>query len=288
MSHLVSDNAVLGGFRIAHGKHGKGNPVVLIHGTPSSSLIWRNIVPALVDGGHQVHLYDLLGYGRSERPWNPAVDTSVTAQVPVLEALLDHWGLKQIDLVAHDIGGAVAQRFALSHPDQVRSLTLIDSVSFDSWPSARTRQQMAAGLEALIKAPDEDHRQDFRQWILSTVHDPARLAAESLERYLDYISGPLGQASFFQHQVRHYDPRHTAELSDRLHELGRLPVQIIWGEQDAWQSVDWAYRLQAAIPGARLQVLPDCGHFAMEDKPEEISALLIDFIARSRMVEGAA
>ena len=164
------------------------------------------------------------------------------------------------------------------HPERVRSLTLIDTVSFDSWPSKRTRQQMQAGLEALIKAPDPEHRAHFRQWLLSTVENRERFASETLDRYLDLISGPVGQASLFQHQVAHYHPRHTAEISDRLAELAALPVQIIWGENDAWQVVDWAHRLHAAIPGAVLHVLPDCGHFAMEDQPERIGALLASFL----------
>ena len=278
MSTLLTENVIVHGNRIATGVHGVGEPVVLLHGTPSSSYIWRNVVPELVARGHRVHLFDLLGYGLSERPWSPAVDTSVSAQVPILEALIRHWEIDRLHIVAHDIGGAIAQRFCIFNPERARSLTLIDSVSFDSWPSERTREQMKAGLDVLIKMPDAEHRKHFRQWILSTVHNQDRLRAESLEVYIDYISGPVGQGSFFQHQVKHYDPKHTAELSERLGELGKLPVQIIWGENDAWQLVEWAYKLHAAIPGSLLQVLSECGHFAMEDKPETISDLVSDFL----------
>ena len=62
MPNLVPENTLILGQRIANGVHGAGEPVVLIHGTPSSSFIWRNIVPELVDTGHKVHLFDLLGY----------------------------------------------------------------------------------------------------------------------------------------------------------------------------------------------------------------------------------
>ena len=278
MTNLVPDNTLILGNRIAHGVHGEGEPVVLIHGTPSSSFIWRNIVPALLKTGHKVHLFDLLGYGLSERPWSADVDTSVSGQVPILAALVTRWALDQVHVVAHDIGGAIAQRFCIFHPQAVKSLTLIDTVSFDSWPSKRTHEQMRAGLDILIKKPDSEHREHFRDWILSTVHDQTRLRAESLETYVDYISGPVGQGSLFQHQVSHYDHKHTSELTSRLKDLRELPVQILWGEDDAWQVVDWAYKLQAAIPGSSLRVLPECGHFAMEDKPEEVSRLLIEFV----------
>ena len=63
-----------------------------------------------------IYVYDLLGYGLSERPWNPAIDTSVTGQVSVLKDLLEHWRLTDLHIVAHDIGGGIAQRFAIESP----------------------------------------------------------------------------------------------------------------------------------------------------------------------------
>ena len=279
MSKIVSENTIIEGHRIAHASFGIGEPVVLVHGTPSSSYIWRSVAPELAAAGNRVFVFDLLGYGASERPQDPAVDTSVSGQVSILEGMLGHWGLQRAHIVAHDVGGAVAQRFAIFSPNMVTSLTLIDTVSFDSWPSKRTDEQMKAGLEALIKKPDEEHRAHFRDWLLSTVHDEDRLRAGALETYIDLISGPVGQGSFFQHQVAHYDPKHTLEISDRLVELGALPVQILWGEKDAWQVVEWAHKLHAAIPNSKLHIISECGHFAMEDKPAEIAALLKIFIA---------
>ncbi|MAM59663.1 MAG: alpha/beta hydrolase [Salinicola sp.] len=280
MNPIATDNVLIDGKRIAHGVYGEGEPIVLLHGTPSSSLIWRNVVPQLVGAGYRVHLFDLLGYGHSERPRDPSVDTSISAQVPVLEALMDHWGLETAHIVAHDFGGGIAQRLGVFHPRRLQSLTLIDVVSYDSYPSPRTRQQMAAGLERLIKVPDDEHRAHFREWLLTAVHDPQRFESSTLETYLDFISGPIGQASLFQHQIRHYDPKHTLEVAARLPELGRIPVKLIWGADDAWQSVDYAYRLHADIPGSDLSVLEECGHFSPEDRPEEIARLVIEFLKR--------
>ena len=281
MDHIVNQHILINNTRIAHGVHGAGDPVILLHGTPSSSLIWRNIAPALADAGYRVHVFDLLGYGLSERPADPSIDTSMTAQVPVLEGLMAHWGLDSAHIIAHDIGGSVAQRFSVFSPERVRSLTMIDVVSYDSYPSKRTRQQMQEGLEALIKKPDADHRAHFEEWLLSTVQNKQTLRDGPLAAYLEFISGPIGQGSLYQHQVRHYDPKHTMEVADRLAELGRLPVKLIWGADDAWQVVDWAHKLNRAIPGSELSILEDCGHFAMEDQPEEISALLIEFLNRN-------
>jgi pimeloyl-ACP methyl ester carboxylesterase len=278
MTALTPNPVLIDGHRIACGVHGDGPPVVLVHGTPSFSLIWRNVVPELTGAGLRIHLFDLLGYGHSERPRDPGIDTSVAGQVDVLRGLLDAWGLDTVHLVAHDIGGAVAQRFALAHPGRLRTLTLIDSVSFDSWPSPRTRQQLQAGIEHLMRTPDAEHRAHFREWLLTTVHDPQRLPEEILDAYVDMISGPVGQASFFQHQVAHYDPGYTQALTPRLAELGARPVRLVWGAEDRWQVPDWAERLRGAIPGAELHLLDDCGHFAMEDRPEAVAGLALEHI----------
>lgn len=279
MTPLADDHVLINDVRIAHGVHGNGEPVVLIHGTPSSSYIWRKTLPALLEAGYRVHLYDLLGFGLSERPWSEGIDTSVTGQVPILEGLMAHWGLENAHVISHDIGGAIAQRLAVFSPERVNSLTLIDVCSFDSWPSKRTHQQMQEGLEHLIKKPNAEHLEHFREWLLSAVSDKRGLSKDALKIYLDYISGPIGQGSLFQHQVSHYDPKHTVEISGRLAELAALPVQIIWGEDDAWQVADWAHKLHDAIPNSKLHILKDCGHFAMEDKPGEINQRLVAFLA---------
>ncbi|KAI9044778.1 alpha/beta fold hydrolase [Aspergillus affinis] len=293
MLPIATEHVLIHGSRIAYSIFSPGSssskkedpePVVLLHGTPSSSLIWRNIIPRLTSAGYKVHVYDLLGYGASERPCDPSIDTSISGQVPILEALLAHWALDKagstFHLVAHDIGGGIAQRFGTRSPRRLhlRSLTMIDVVSFDSYPSQRTKAQLELGLEQLMKASDEEHRVHFKDWLLSAVHNQQRFEETSLNTFLSYISGPIGQASLFQHQIRHYDPKHTMEVSDQLYRLGEVPVKLIWGGDDKWQTVEWGVRLQRAIPGSELEVLEECGHFAMEDQPEKIAGLIVGFL----------
>lgn len=276
---LITSNTLINGYRIAYGVHGEGKPLVLLHGTPSSSYIWRNIVPALAAAGYRAHVFDLLGYGLSERPCDPQADTSVTGQVDILRGLMAHWQLDSAHIIAHDIGGGTALRLGVFHPQLISSLTLIDIVSFDSWPSARTRQQMQEGLETLIAAPPARHRAHFEEWLLSTVQNKAGLRESgALAYYLHLITGTVGQASFFQHQVSHYDHKHTSEISDRLPALAAKPVNIIWGADDAWQVKAWAQRLHETIDGSQLTLLADCGHFAMEDQPQQVADTLLRFL----------
>ncbi|KAK4500553.1 hypothetical protein PRZ48_008742 [Zasmidium cellare] len=273
LAPISNQSTLLSGQRIAYGKHGQGTktPVVLVHGTPTTSLIWRNVVPSLVDAGFEVYTFDLLGYGLSERPRDPSVDTSITAQVSVLEGLLKYWGLdeqKKFHIVGHDIGGAIVQRFAILSPGRT-SIVMIDCLSLDTYSTDDAKLSR--------ESSDQDHRARFREWFLSAVYKKAGFERGALGTYLDYISGPIGQPSLVQHQITHYDPKHTHEVSGRYHELGRFPVKLIWGEHDGWQKVSWAQRLQSAIPGASLDILPEAGHFSIEDRPEDICTILETF-----------
>jgi pimeloyl-ACP methyl ester carboxylesterase len=280
MQPLVNEHVLIRGTRIAYDIYGEptGEPIILLHGTPSSSLIWRKVLPHLTNAHYRVHVFDWLGYGLSERPWDPSIDTSISGQVPILEELLAHWGLESTHLVAHDIGGGIAQRLAIFSPQRIRSLVLVDVVSFDSYPSARTKKQMEEGLESLIRARDAEHREHYRDWLLSAVQKREQFERSSLDTFLGYISGPVGQASLYQHQVRFYNPKHTLEIADRLGELGKLPVKLIWGAKDRWQVPDWAHKLHESIPGSELEIIENSGHFSPEDQPERLAELLLTFL----------
>lgn len=95
------------GQQIRYGATGAGPPLVLVHGTPFSSVVWRRIAPYLA-GHRRLHYFDLLGYGQSEK--RTGQDVSLGVQNQVLAALLDHWQLDRPDVLAHDFGGATALR----------------------------------------------------------------------------------------------------------------------------------------------------------------------------------
>jgi pimeloyl-ACP methyl ester carboxylesterase len=268
-------HVVVDGVRLAYRDRGEGEPVVFVHGTPSHSYEWRDVVPEVEAAGYRAVTYDLLGYGRSERPLDR--DTSVTAQAELLVALLDELGLQRPTLVTHDIGGAVGQRIAVLHPERVRRLVLIDTVSYDSWPSATWREIIANRLDEYAAMSAEDFEEMLTRQLRMTVADEA-MPDDVLRAYLAPHRGALGRTSFFEHQVRHYDSRHTEELTDRVGGLS-LPVRIPWGQEDRWQPTHYAERLAKDIPGAELVVVPGAGHFLMEDDPARVTREVLDFLA---------
>jgi pimeloyl-ACP methyl ester carboxylesterase len=274
MTTLLNETVLINGQRIATGRHGAGIPVLLLHGTPAHSIIWRNIVPRLTAAGMQVHLFDLLGFGASECPRQ--ADTSVAAQSQWVTALLDHWGLRRVHLVGHDIGGVSAVLFALDHPERLHSLTIADLPSYDSWPSP-TWRDIHERFDEYARMPADQHRALMERQMAMAVFNKTLMQGPLLEAYLAPISGVIGQPAFYQHQVAHYDSRYTRDFAERLPGMD-LPVQILWGADDEWQPVEYARRLLGDIPGATLHVLENAGHFLMEDAPERVSEYLQGFI----------
>jgi pimeloyl-ACP methyl ester carboxylesterase len=270
---------VVDGVRIACRDRGGGDPVVFLHGTPSHAYIWRKVIPAVEAQGYRVITYDLLGYGHSERPVDR--DTSVAGQAALLEQLLEHFGVERFALAAHDIGGAIAQTFATEHPERLKALMLLDTVSYDSWPSETWREIIRNHLDTYAAMPQHQFEAMLRRQLEMTVADPANMAGETLEAYLAPHRSAIGRASFFEHQVRHYDSTYTERLVDRLDRL-TMPVRIIWGAQDRWQPTTYAERLASDIPGAELVIIPQAGHFVIEDAPERVTEEIVDVLSRMR------
>src|SRR5918999_3842655 len=120
----------------AAGTRGAGEPVVLIHGFPTSGHLWGELVP-LVPSGHRVVVVDLLGYGRSDRPRAGRVTLRAHADRTI--ELFDVLGIDRACVVGHDVGGGVAQSMAVRYPERVSRLCLIDSVAFGGWPGREVR-----------------------------------------------------------------------------------------------------------------------------------------------------
>ncbi|MET8114237.1 alpha/beta fold hydrolase [Streptomyces prasinus] len=272
---LLTDSLVVDGVRLAHRDRGRGEPVIFIHGTPSHSYEWRDVVPHVETADFRTVTYDLLGYGRSERPVDR--DTSVAAQTDLLGHLLDALGIDRAAIVAHDIGGAVGQRFAVAHPERVRRLMLIDSVSYDSWPSPTWRRIIDEELDDLPGMSQDAFDALLTRQLEMTVADASHMTGDVLQAYLAPHRSVPGRVSFFEHQVRHYDSKYTEEIGDALRRL-TMPVRILWGEEDRWQPLHYAERLRDDIPGAELVVVPGAGHFLMEDAPGRVVREIRDFL----------
>ncbi len=250
---------------------GDGPPVVLVHGTPSRSFLWRNVAPALAER-FSVYLFDLLGYGDSERREDQ--DVSITAQGRLLAGLLEHWGLESPDLVGHDIGGATVLRAHLIEGRAVRRIALVDAVALNPW-NTPTTAHIRAHLDAYRTMPIHIYEEIVTAHLRSAVHKP--LAHEVLAAYLAPWRGEDGRAAYLR-KIEQWTDDDVGGLEPLLASL-RVPVRILWGEEDRWLDRSVADRLRARIRDAELRLIPNAGHFSPEDAPTVVARELLEFFA---------
>jgi pimeloyl-ACP methyl ester carboxylesterase len=250
---------------------GSGPPLVLVHGTPWSSLTWRHVAPAL-SASWTVFAYDLPGYGASEQ--REGQDVSLAAQGRVLCELLDAWDVREPAIVAHDIGGAIALRAALIHKRAFAAIALLDPVALAPWgsPFYRLVREHADVFAAL---PPHIHAAVADAYIRSALAVP--VAPDVVDALVDPWRSPAGQAALYR-QIAQGDERHTEEFRERLSTLDR-PTLILWGEADPWIPVERGHELAQLVPGAELHTIAGAGHLVQEDAPGAVLQHLLPFLA---------
>ncbi|MFJ1593297.1 alpha/beta fold hydrolase [Kitasatospora albolonga] len=247
-----------------------GQPVVLLHGTPFSSFVWRDVARALAQQ-YRVFVWDMPGYGVSEK--HQGQDVSLDAQGRVFTRLLDHWGLAEPAVVAHDFGGAVALRAHLLHGAAYRGLALVDPVALAPWGSPFFRL-VGRNSEVFEQLPPALHRALVREYVGSASFPGLR--SDVADRLVAPWSDEEGQAAFYR-QIAQADQRYTDEVQGLYPRIG-LPVAVCWGAEDTWIPVAKGHELASLIPGAALTVIPDAGHLVPLDAPATLTASLLAFL----------
>jgi pimeloyl-ACP methyl ester carboxylesterase len=261
------------GDRVAYDVFGEGPPIVLVHGTPFSSYVWRGIAPALAEN-YKVHVFDLLGYGASEK--RDGQDVSIYAQGKLLARLLDHWGLESPMIVGHDFGGAITLRAHLLEGCDFARIVLVDAVSTAPWGSSFYR--LVRDYPGVFKQmPSYMHRAMVAAYVRDATYRP--MTDEEMVPYLEPWLGEEGQAAFYRQMVQN-DQRDTAEAESLYGQVER-PVLVLWGEEDRWLPLEVGRKLHSLIPGSRLETIPECAHLAQEDATEAVLDHLTEFFSRS-------
>ncbi len=266
--------AVINGHNISYLEQGEGYPVILIHGIPTSNLMWRNIMPELAKTRHLI-APDMLNYGLSDKPDDANV--SIEAQSRLIVKLMSQLGLKTADVVAHDIGGGVAQLIAVNYPEKVRKLVLIDSVCFDSWPIPEFIPLQEEKAEEGISL--QEFLKMMRDFMPLGVHNKSAMTDEVIDLYLRPWSTEEGKKAFFRN-LRRLNPEYTKAIAGELKHLPHETL-IMWADKDVFQKPTYASKLKEAIPKAELVWIKDSGHWLIEEKPEEIRQHILNFLNKN-------
>src|SRR5215211_4630294 len=250
-----------------------GDPaVLLVHGYPESSHMWREVLPALAAAGFHAVAPDLAGFGDSE-PDGPG---TWERQVEALDSFRAGLGLDHVALVVHDWGGLIGLRWTCDHPDAVWALAISSTGFFadgewhgiaqamrdegqgEELVDAMTPEGFAAMLAQLSPGIGED---DAREYFKAFADEPRRRGQLELYRSGDF------------EKLEPYEGR-LAALA--------VPALLLWGEDDPFAPLAAAKRFEAELPRAELDVIEGTGHFVVDDAPERYAESLVSFLSRAR------
>lgn len=255
---------------LAYTDVGEGDPVILLHGIPTWSFLYHDVIPRLAEH-HRVLAPDFLGHGWSDR--RDRFDRSLVAQTAAVLAFMDALGLERASVVGHDTGGGVALILGVEHGDRLHRLVLANVVAYDSWPI----DDMIALGNPVWRDKDPREVADFvAAGLPDGIHRAERLTGEFRAGIVAPYADEEGKISLIRNASA-LNTNHTMALVDRHGEIA-APTLVLWGVHDPWQRIEDGERLAREIPGARLERV-EASHWIPQDAPEEFASAILAFLA---------
>jgi pimeloyl-ACP methyl ester carboxylesterase len=275
----------LGGLRYHYLDEGQGEPLVMVHGNPTWSFYYRNLVLGLRDD-YRTIVPDHIGCGLSDKPDDSRYEYSLRRRVADLETLLDHLELRDnLTLILHDWGGMIGMAFAHRHPERIKRLVILNTAAFPMPQSKRLpwslwwcRTPLIGPL--LVRGLNGFNRGAIRYCVRK------RMPREVRQGYLtpyDSWRNRIAVLRFVQDIPlapgdRGFDL--VKEVAHGLHRFASVPMLICWGEHDFVFDHHFLDEWRQRFPAAEVHVFPDAGHYVLEDAGAEILPLLRDFLRR--------
>jgi haloalkane dehalogenase len=262
------------GLRLAHVDEGDGAPVVMLHGEPTWSFLWRKVAPPLLEAGRRVILPDLPGFGRSDKP----IDRdwySYDRHVHALAALLEELDILDATFVLHDWGGPIGLRLAVEQPERVARLVLMDTGLFTGRrPMSDAWQRFAAFVERTEELPVGFL---VRRGCAS---DPGDEVAAAYDAPFPNEASKAGARAFPAILPQAPDAPGAAEGARVLAALreDRRPVLMLWGEHDLPLPPSAGEAFASALGRPAPAMVPGAGHYLQEDRGEQVGATIADWL----------
>ncbi len=256
---------------------GEGPPVLLLHGFGGEIWVWEKQVAAL-SKRYRLYIPDLIGYGYSDRP---KVEYTPALFIDSIKQFMDQLGLRRASLIGNSMGGGIAWAFALTYPERVDKLILIDSTPPDVVPEVRNPS--FRWFLAIRNIP-------FLPYLAVALHTRGMLRATLMEMVFDdrlisdavverqYLIGRIAGTA----RVMTSTARHAEEVKRYGGALGTLvkPTLIIWGDQDEVFPRAVGEKLHKSIEGSELAVIKGSGHMPMWERPDETNQAILEFLSR--------
>jgi len=247
-------------------------PIVLLHGTSASLHTWDGWVASLKDE-HRVIRFDLPAFGLTGP--DPHNDYSIAAYVRFVVAVMDKLGVQRFVLAGNSLGGQIAWETALSHPERVRQLVLVDAAGYPFVPTSIPigfRIARMPGLRVLM-----EHvlpRGVVDSSVRNVYGDPSKVTRELVDRYYELTlrAGNREALAYRMDQGLSGDENQISKL--------KLPTLILWGDKDHLIPLDNGKRFALDIAGSKLVVFDDLGHVPHEEDPKKTVEALKEFLAK--------
>ncbi|MCH9683643.1 MAG: alpha/beta fold hydrolase [Deltaproteobacteria bacterium] len=286
MSTIVDAHRASGSFFEADGTRsfrldeGEGDPVLLMHGAPASSFLYRKVTPALARRGLRGIAIDLPGFGLADRPED--FDYSWTGLGRFVAASVQALGLQRFHLVVHDLGGPVGFEMAARVPERIASLTILNTVievdDFERpWPMA----PLALPVVDRMWITQMKFRPVFRMLMRAHgIEDGSKISSEELNAYLDLMFGDDNARAFLKIMKSFELTADKSTLYRGIVSSDRYPTQVVWGDKDPALPYARYGRVAERLTSTTATKVP-ARHFLQEDQYDALA----DAIARIASVE---
>jgi pimeloyl-ACP methyl ester carboxylesterase len=261
---------------VAYRDIGRGEPVVLLHGLAGANS-W-DVVAERLAMRRRVLIVETLGLGETTAP--AAADYSIAAQAALARGLMSALNIESAHVVGNEVGGAIAQMFAVRWPQCCKSLTISDCDTRSAWlPPYLARIARMARLPGGVAAWAALAR--GRMGLGRLTHDRRFLTGDRLARTVATVAGSAERRMRFTRFLRSLGECDAAALNQQIAET-EMPAMVVWGGDNACWSASWAKALYDAMPGAkRLEIIPFAGVSCHEERPEVFAGLLEEFFAET-------
>lgn len=288
-SHFLT----LNGFKFHYLDEGQGEPLVMLHGNPSWSFMYRELVRSLRDSYRTV-VPDHIGCGLSDKPGVGDYEYTLEQRVSDLEALLDQIGaIRNLTLVMHDWGGPIGMTYAARNPSRIRRLIVLNSAAFLLPPGKALHWSLSFCKRSLAA-----------EFLIRRLNAFARIAG-----YVGCRGRPMpreirhayaGPYDSWEHRIATLcfvrdipltpaDPTYAALkiTQDNLYRFQQTPMLICWGEKDFVFDQDFLNEWIRRFPNAEVHRFPTAGHYVLEESPEAIIPLVRNFLASHNLNQQA-
>ena len=273
----------LDGIRMHYLDEGDGAPIVMVHGNPTWSFYYRNLVLAL-RGAHRCIVPDHIGCGLSDMPDDSRYNYTLDRRIADLGELIDHLELAKVDLVVHDWGGMIGLAWATRHAEQVRRVVVLNTGAFHLPASKQVPWQLRLVRDSNLGVFLVRGFNAFARGATRLAVTRGRLPREVRDAYCapyDSWAHRIATARFVQDiPLRPGDPGYqtVTDTEGRLEALCGHEILICWGEQDFVFDRHFRANFERIWPHAEVHRFDDAGHYVLEDAAEEVIPLIQRFL----------